>query len=94
MQENDAVWSPISMRRDKLLEKMRANPRNDWRIEDVQTLANRYGLSISRPKRGGSHVTLRHNSGAMLTVPARRPIKPVYIRKLVDMIDQLERNHE
>ena len=41
------------MRRDKLLEKMRANPRNDWRIEDVQTLANRYGLSISRPKRGG-----------------------------------------
>ena len=43
---------------------------------------------------GGSHVTLRHNSGAMLTVPARCPIKPVYIRKLVDMIDQLEKNHE
>ncbi len=45
-------------------------------------------------QRGGSHVTLQHNSGAMLTVPARRPIKPVYIRKLVDMIDQLEKNHE
>ena len=81
------------MRRDKLLERMRTNPQNDSRIEDVQTLANRYGLSISRPKRGGSHVTLRHNSGSMLTIPAHRPIKPVYIRKLVEMIDQLGENH-
>lgn len=82
------------MRRDKLLENMRANPRNDWRMRDVETLANRYGFSISRPMHGSSHVTLRHNSGSMLTVPARRPIKPVYIRKLVEMIDQLEENHE
>ena len=82
------------MRRDKLLEKMRANPRNDWRIRDVETLANRYGLTINRPKGGSSHVTLRHNSGSMLTVPDHRPIKPVYIRKLVEMIDQLEENHE
>lgn len=82
------------MRRDKLLEKMRANPRNDWRIRDVETLANRYGLTINRPKRGSSHVILRHNSGSKLTVPDHRPIKPVYIRKLVEMIDQLEENHE
>ncbi len=82
------------MRRDKLLERMRANPRNDWRMRDVETLANRYGLSINRPKRGSSHVTLRHNSGGKLTIPVRRPIKPVYIRKLVEMIDQLEENHE
>ena len=82
------------MRRDKLLEKMRQNPRNNWRIENVQTIANRYGLSIGRPRGGGSHVTLRHNSGTKLTIPARRPIKPVYIRKLVAMIDRLEENHE
>ncbi len=81
------------MRRDKLLENMRQNPRNNWRIENVQTIANRYGLSISRPRGGGSHVTLRHNSGAKLTIPTRRPIKPVYIRKLVEMIDQLGENH-
>ena len=70
---------------------MRNNPRDDWRITDVETLANRYGLSINRPKGGGSHVTLRHDSGFKLTVPARRPIKPVYIRRLVQMIDQLEK---
>ena len=81
------------MRRDKLLENMRQNPLNNWRIEDVQTIANRYGFSISRPRGGGSHVTLRHNSGTKLTIPARHPIKPVYIRKLVAMIDQLGENH-
>lgn len=79
------------MRRDKLLERMRNNPRNDWRIDHIETLANRYGLSINRPRGGGSHVTLRHNSGLKLTVPARRPIKPKYIQQLVQMIDQLER---
>ncbi len=82
------------MRRDKLLDRMRQNPRNDWRMRDVETLARRYGLSINRPKRGSSHVTLRHDSGTKLTIPDHRPIKPVYIRKLVTMIDQLEENHE
>ena len=79
------------MRRDKLLEKMRNNPRDDWQIRDVEKLANRYGFLINRPRGGSSHVTLRHNSGSMLTVPAHKPIKPVYIRRFVKIIDQLER---
>ena len=79
------------MRRDKLLERMRNNPRDDWRITHIETLARRYGFSINRPKRGSSHVTLRHDSGKRLTIPARRPIKPSYIRQLVQTIDQLER---
>lgn len=69
---------------------MRNNPRDDWRIANVETLANRYGFSVNRPKGGGSHVTLRHDSGAKLTIPARRPIKPRYIKELVKVIDQLE----
>lgn len=78
------------MRRDKLLERMRNNPRDDWRITHIETIARRYGFSINRPKRGSSHVTLRHDSGARLTIPDRRPIRPVYIRRLVKIIDQLE----
>ena len=73
---------------------MRNNPRDDWRIDHIETLANRYGFSVNRLKGGGSHVILRHDSGVKLTVPARRPIKPVYIRRLVQMIDQLEMNYE
>ena len=79
------------MRRDKLLERMRNNPSDDWRITHIETLARRYKFSINRPKRGSSHVTLRHDSGKRLTIPARRPIKPSYIRQLVQIIDQLER---
>lgn len=78
------------MCRDKLLARMKNNPRGDWRISDVETLAKRYGFSINRPRGGSSHVTLRHDSGEKLTVPARRPIKPVYIRQLVQMIERLE----
>ena len=68
---------------------MKNNP-HDWRIGDVETVAKAYGFSINRPGSGGSHVTLHHPSGEMLTVPARRPIKPVYIRRLVRMIERLE----
>lgn len=78
------------MRQDKLLERIRNNPRDDWRITHIETLAKRYGFSINRPKRGSSHVTLRHDSGARLTIPDHRPIRPMYIRRLVKMIDQLE----
>ncbi len=69
---------------------MKNNPRGDWRIEDVETVAKRHGFSVNRPGGGGSHVILRHHSGEKLTVPARRPIKPVYIRQLVQMIERLE----
>ncbi|MCY3552998.1 MAG: type II toxin-antitoxin system HicA family toxin [Candidatus Poribacteria bacterium] len=79
------------MRRDKLLERMRNNPHDDWRITHIETLAERYGFSMNRPRGGSSHVTLRHDSGERLTIPARRPIKAAYIRQLVQAIDQLER---
>ena len=32
----------------------------------------------------------RNGEGEKLTVPARRPIKPFYIRQLVQMIERLE----
>ena len=78
------------MPQDKLLAKMKNNPRDDWQISHIETLAKRYGFSVSRPKGGGSHVTLRHNSGARLSIPVRRPIKPAYIRQLVRLIEHLE----
>jgi predicted RNA binding protein YcfA (HicA-like mRNA interferase family) len=37
---------------------------------------------------GGSHVIFRHPNGAMLSVPARRPIKPVYVKKFVRLIEE------
>ncbi len=67
----------------KLLEAMSNNPL-DWRIEQVHTVAKAFGLTVHSP--GGSHHIVRHVNGAMLSVPAHRPIKPVYIRQLVRLV--------
>ena len=61
-------------RGEKLLERMRANPR-DWRIEDVETVCAAFGIACTAPRKG-SHYKVKHESQAkMLTVPAHRPIK-------------------
>ncbi len=73
-------------RAGKLLDKMRRNPR-DWRIGQLQTIAETYGVAWVHE--GGSHCTFRTPDGAKLTVPAKRPIKPVYVRHFIDLIDTI-----
>lgn len=73
-------------RADKLLERMRNNPR-DWSIEDLKVLAARHGIEWRQP--GTSHVTFSHVGVMPLTVPAHKPIKPVYVSRFVAMIDNL-----
>jgi hypothetical protein len=71
----------------KKLERMRNNPR-DWTIDDVVTVAGEYGLEVRSP--GGSHYTISHPEVDFhLTIPAKRPIKPVYIRDLAKFIDAI-----
>lgn len=80
-------------RSEKLLERMRANPR-DWRIEDVKTLCAAFGLDFDSPP-GGSHYGIKHPSQPnRLTIPFRRPIKPVYMRKLVRYVDAVRAARE
>jgi hypothetical protein len=65
---------------------MEANPKGDWTIEDVRTICNAYGLAFTTPKRG-SHCTITHETQPeILTIPARRPIKPIYIRHFVRLV--------
>jgi len=72
----------------KLLAKMKNNP-HDWRIEQLETVALRCGVMVRHG--GGSHVVFTHAEWEeLLTVPARRPIKPIYIRKFVALIECLE----
>jgi predicted RNA binding protein YcfA (HicA-like mRNA interferase family) len=64
---------------------MKTNPL-DWRIESLKSVAEAFGVICLQP--GGSHVVFRHPNGAKLSVPARRPIKPVYIRTFVRLIEE------
>ncbi|MBF0394394.1 MAG: type II toxin-antitoxin system HicA family toxin [Alphaproteobacteria bacterium] len=58
-------------------------------MEDVEAICGQYGLTITPPRGGGSHFKIRRPEAvAILTVPARRPILPVYIRALVALIEE------
>ena len=70
---------------DKTLDKMRTGP-HDWRIEDLEVVARRHGLTVR--KLGGSHVIFQKQGVALeVSVPAHKPIKPVYVRRLIELID-------
>ncbi|MBA2650309.1 MAG: type II toxin-antitoxin system HicA family toxin [Legionella sp.] len=70
---------------DKLIIKMRSNPR-DWRIDDLKAVAERLGIEYRQP--GTSHVTFRLANGSKITVPAHKPIKPIYIKQFIDLLDE------
>ena len=68
----------------KLLEAMRRSPL-DWSLEDLQAVARH--RSIGWRHKGGSHCIFVRTNGRTLSVPARRPIKPVYIRMFLALVD-------
>ena len=74
---------------DKLLVKMRLNSR-DWRMDALETIAARYGVEVR--KRGGSHFVFLHpNSELAVTIPFKRPIKPIYISRFLSLLDDIEK---
>ena len=73
-------------RHDKRLQRMRQNPR-DWRIEEIQSIATALGIEWLHD--GGSHVIFRSPCGAHLSIPAHRPIKPIYITKFLALVDSI-----
>lgn len=74
----------------KRLERMRASPDGGWSIGDVAALCREHGILCEPPRGGGSHYKVAHpNMREKLTIPFRRPIKPVYIRQIVVFVDQV-----
>ncbi|BDV35194.1 type II toxin-antitoxin system HicA family toxin [Methylocystis iwaonis] len=70
------------------LDEMRSRPAGDWRIDDIAALCREFGILCAPPRGGGSHYKVAHPRVAeKLTIPSKRPIKAVYIRKLVAFVD-------
>ncbi len=58
----------------------------------MQSIATRYGIEWRTL--GGSHVVFSKSGVDFdLSVPAKRPIKPIYIRLFLEMIDKVN-NHD
>jgi predicted RNA binding protein YcfA (HicA-like mRNA interferase family) len=71
----------------RTLQKMRKN-RLGWRVEELQAVAEENFVEWRRPGRGGSHAIFSAPGvREIVPVPAKRPIKPVYIKQFVALID-------
>jgi len=72
---------------EKLVAKMRADHR-DWRIEELESVAKRYGIDVR--KTGGSHFVFLHpDVEPAVTIPFKRPIKPIYVVQLLALLDEI-----
>lgn len=76
---------------EKLLDRMRTNPR-DWHIDDLKVLARHFAVDWRQP--GTSHVTFSAPGQIPVTVPAHKPVKPVYIKKFLILLDAMEKTDE
>jgi hypothetical protein len=81
-------------RSHKRLEAMRDNPRANWHIADVEALCRALGARCTAPKRGTHYKVSHPMVDAILTIPARRPIKTVYIKELVAFLDCIAEKSE
>ena len=68
----------------KLLTAMRRNPR-DWQISQIQTVARQNGVDWRHD--GTSHCVFVRSDGKTLSVPSHRPIKPIYVKRFVELVD-------
>jgi hypothetical protein len=77
----------------KLRQKMENNPAGNWTMADIIRLLKSYGCDYRN--HGSSHYSFFHPLVAeILTIPYNRPIKPIYVRKvisLVNFIDELKK---
>ncbi|MBT4103654.1 MAG: hypothetical protein HOI59_10610 [Nitrospina sp.] len=70
--------------RDKTIKKMKNNPKG-WRIDDCKSLADHFDIAWVQD--GSSHCVFDFGE-VSLSIPAKRPIKPFYIKKFVVLIEE------
>jgi hypothetical protein len=67
-----------------LLVAMRRNPL-DWQISQRQTVARQNGIDWRHDRT--SYCVFVRSDGKTLPVPAHRPIKPIYVKKFIELVD-------
>ena len=71
----------------KRLVAMKRNPHNNWTMENIAFLCRNLGLRC-RPPPPGAHCVISHPKvEGLLTIPAERPIKPIYIMLLAQLAE-------
>ena len=81
-------------KREKLLKRIRHNPRN-VSFQDMRTLLEAFGFVLDRTR--GSHHSFVGWVGeqkVLLVIPYKHPLKEVYAKKALALIDAIEAENE
>lgn len=70
-----------------LLEKMRANPKGDWTIQQVCTVCDQLDIEVRKPNGSSHYVVVSAFLRDALCVPYKRPIRVIYIKHFVSYCD-------
>jgi predicted RNA binding protein YcfA (HicA-like mRNA interferase family) len=70
---------------DKIVAKMKNQP-HGIRLEEAERVLNANGYRFDRQT--GSHRQYVNASGAVITIPAKSPLKKVYVDAILDRIDK------
>lgn len=70
----------------KIFERMEANPGDNWRIDQIISVADAEKLIVRRPSNGSHYTFASQYLQSILTVPHKRPIKALYVKKFVAMV--------
>ena len=75
-------------KRDKRLQKIRDNPKN-VSFDDLQTVMLSFGFILD-PVTGSHHTFYleKDDEKKIIPIPFRRPVKPVYVRQAIQLIEQ------
>jgi predicted RNA binding protein YcfA (HicA-like mRNA interferase family) len=76
-------------KREKLLKRVRNNPK-DVSLQDLGSLLEAFGFELNRIK--GSHrifVGMVAGEEITLAIPSRHPVKVVYVKRVIEIIDEI-----
>lgn len=76
-------------KREKLVQRIRQNPKN-VSFEDLDKLMSACGYTRSQPGGGSSHLVYRKPGQTPLTIPKHKPVKEVYVKKVLAILDEQE----
>ena len=74
-------------RADKHLAAMKRSPQSNWPIAEIVDTCRTYGVRCVVPAGGSHYVVSHHLIDGLLTIPSKRPLKPLHVMLLVDLLE-------
>jgi predicted RNA binding protein YcfA (HicA-like mRNA interferase family) len=78
----------LMSKKDKLLKAIKNNPTN-VSFEDLRKILEDIGYTAIN--RGGSHYVFKKENCTTLTIPYKKPVKVVYVKHVIQIIEEESR---